>query len=258
MARRSLKEEGARRRQLAKPPSQARLKAAEKAQEIAEAAKEAGVSFSDAIGAVSNNVAFAVRRAENEQSASSKSFVAYTGVDQVPHGLQLPIFDPNNHLAGDLLTDSSPLPRTTKSDADATVESIEEKRQTVRVIRANLALNSDVVSAGIDYEKLKGVAIDYASAKVGNETKFVNFQTVEVNRDLAVNKLEQTQEKLRQGEIALQGLREITPLVTQEWQERKSLKQSQIDTLKVSVFDAGAKISKRLQEISESTSEIAE
>jgi hypothetical protein len=116
---------------------------------------------------------------------------SFTGLSQVNNTLTFPKFDPNSCFAPDLFTDSSPLTRTTKEQADEMVQSIEEKRQTIRVATANIQLNQDVVRAGNEYLKLEGLAIDYATTGVNNETKFVNYQVAGVNKEIALNKFDQ-------------------------------------------------------------------
>src|SRR4028119_2114711 len=69
---------------------------------------------------------------------------SYTGLSQVGNGLSFPKFDPNQYFSTDLFKDTSALERTTKETADDLVQSIEEKRQTVRVATANIQLNQDV------------------------------------------------------------------------------------------------------------------
>lgn len=176
----------------------------------------------------------------------------YGGLSQVSHGLKLPVFDPNAYFSADLFSDSSALPRTTKEKADELVQSIEEKRQTVRVTTANLGLNQDVVRAGNEYLKLEGLAIDYATTGVNNESKFINYQTAEINRDLAGNRFQQAHERLNQGNAVLNGMRSLTPLITQEWEARKSLKQSQISSLKLEATKAREALEPKLLQLSES------
>jgi hypothetical protein len=123
--------------------------------------------------------------------------------NQVEHGLAYPEFSPNDYFAGDLFADSSKLSRTTKGDADAAVAAIEEKRQTVRIVKANIGLNSDLVQVGNDFQKFIGNVIDYSTTKVNNQTKYINFQTAGVNQQVAGVKLSQALEKLTQEEIVL-------------------------------------------------------
>lgn len=172
----------------------------------------------------------------------------YTGLTQVPHGLTIPTFDPNNYLASDLATDSSKLAVTSKVDADSMVQSIEGKRQTVRVMVANIGLNTDVVKAGNDFRKFEGAVIDYATTGVNNETKYVNYQVAGVNKSIALNKLDQTNEKLLQGQATLTGLRSITPLITEEWEARKSLKVSAINDLKTKAMRGSSQMDNQLEQ----------
>jgi hypothetical protein len=179
---------------------------------------------------------------------SAKSF---TDLSQVNNTLTFPKFDPNSYFATDLFTDSSSLERITKEDADEMVQSIEEKRQKVRVATANIQLNQDVVKAGNEYLKLEGLAIDYATTGVNNETKFVNYQVAGVNKEIALNKLDQANERLAQGQAVLAGMKSITPLISQEWEARKSLKSSQISSLKIEATKAREALEPRMVQLSQ-------
>lgn len=163
--------------------------------------------------------------------AASKA-QSYTGLNQIQGSLKIPEFKPDNYLAADLFSDSSNLPRTSKEKADEIVQAVEEKRHTMRIVTANLQLNQDVVKAGNEYQKLEGLAIDYATNRVKNETKFINYQTAEVGRDIAINKYDQELEKLRQGEVTLNGMRQMTEALQREWDARVEEKNSKISTLK--------------------------
>jgi hypothetical protein len=176
---------------------------------------------------------------------------AYTGLSQVPHGLSFSSFNPDSYFAKDLFTNSSPLNEVEKEDADKTVESIEKKRQALRIAIANIALNTDVVKAGNDYLKFEGAVIDYATTGVNNEIKFINYQTAEVNRDIAGNRFDQAQERLTQGQRVLAGMQSITPLIDEEWEQRKSLKQSQIHSLKVAAVQAREALEPKLMQLSQ-------
>ena len=176
---------------------------------------------------------------------------SYTSLSQVGNVLTFPKFDPNSYFAPDLFTDSSPLTRTTKEAADEMVQSIEEKRQTVRVATANIQLNQDVVRAGNEYLKLEGLAIDYATTGVNNETKFVNYQVAGVNKEIALNKFDQAAERLTQGQLTLAGMQSITPLISQEWDARKSLKLSQISSLKIEATKAKEALEPKMMQLSQ-------
>lgn len=173
---------------------------------------------------------------------SSSSLSANFNLGEVEHGLNYPEFDPNAHFATDLFTDSSPLPRTSKADADEACASIEEKRQTLRIAQSNIALNQDAVTTGVAFQKLVGTVIDYGTAKVNNHTKFIGYQTARTNLETAQVKWSQAQERLYQEQAILDGMVELTPLIREEWEQKKALKQSRIADLKQSVFEASAKL----------------
>ena len=176
---------------------------------------------------------------------------SYTGLSQVGNGLSFPKFDPNQYFSTDLFKDTSALERTTKETADDLVQSIEEKRQTVRVATANIQLNQDVVKAGNEYLKLEGLAIDYANTGVNNETKFVNYQVAGVNKEIAINKLDQATERLTQGQLTLAGMQSITPLISQEWEQRRNLKLSQISSLKIEATKAREALEPKMMQLSQ-------
>jgi hypothetical protein len=179
------------------------------------------------------------------------SLQSYTGLTQVPHGLNIPSFDPNTYFAGDLFANSSKLQETSKEEADKAVESIEKKRHTLRIVGANIALNTDVVRIGNDYRKFEGAVIDFATTGINNETKFVNYQIAGVNKNIAINKFDQTQERLAQGQKTLAGIQSITPLIDDEWAARRSLKQSQIKSLEVAAIQAKEALEPKLMQISQ-------
>jgi hypothetical protein len=182
---------------------------------------------------------------------ASKAVESYTGLTQVPHNLTFPTFDPNTYFAGDLFTSSSALQETEKDKADEAVESIEKKRHTLRIVGANIALNTDIVRTANDFRKFEGTVIDYATTGVNNEIKFVNYQTAGVNKDIALNRFDQSQERLIQGQSTLTGMRSITPLITDEWVARKSLKSSQIKSLELAATQAKEALEPRLMQLSQ-------
>ena len=177
------------------------------------------------------------------------SVSANFALGEVEHGLNYPEFDPNAHFANDLFTDSSPLQRTSKADADAACHSIEEKRQTLRVAQANIALNQNVASTGVAFQKFVGTVIDYGTAKVNNHTKFIGYRTAQTNLQTAQVKLGQAQERLIQEQVILDGMVELTPLIRQEWEQKKALKSSRIQDLKQSVFEANAKLDGEIRQL---------
>ena len=182
---------------------------------------------------------------------ASKAAESYTGLTQVPHNLTFPTFDPNTYFAGDLFTSSSALQETEKDKADEAVESIEKKRHTLRIVGANIALNTDIVRTANDFRKFEGTVIDYATTGVNNEIKFVNYQTAGVNKDIALNRFDQSQERLIQGQSTLTGMRSITPLINDEWVARKSLKSSHIKSLELAATQAKEALEPRLMQLSQ-------
>jgi hypothetical protein len=177
------------------------------------------------------------------------SISANFNMGEVEHGLNYPEFDPNAHFANDLFSDSSPLQRTSKNDADTACASIEEKRQTLRVAQANIALNQDVASTGVAFQKFVGTVIDYGTAKVNNHSKFIGYRTAQTNLQTAQVKLGQAQERLIQEQIVLDGMVEMTPLIREEWEQKKALKSSRIQDLKQSVFEASAKLDGEIRQL---------
>lgn len=81
-------------------------------------------------------------------------------------------FDYSQYLPSDLLSDSSSLPAKDEATAQKELASIEGKRRTVQVIRANLGLATDL-------EKAQGDFIDYQIAGAVNDIKSENLRTKE-------------------------------------------------------------------------------
>lgn len=157
-------------------------------------------------------------------------------------GLSLPVFELQQFIAGDLFTDSSTLPRTSKLEADAIVESIEEKRQTLRVVGANLELNTDVLKTGVKSEKMTQSGIDYGIAKVNTDTKLTQFETAKVQYEIGLTKLDQTREKLTHEQVTLEGLRNETYQRRRFWQEKYNLGESRIRQVELAKYQLDAKI----------------
>lgn len=179
-------------------------------------------------------------------SIANRTAAPLMDLSGVAHGLNFPSFEPNSYFATDLFTDSSPLPRTTKAAADAMVQSIEEKRQTLRVAMANLGLNQDVVKTGTEYRKLQGLAIDYAKVGMANGTKYMQYMTAGVDQMVAHVKHDQAVERLNQEEHVLSGMRGVTPLIPVEWTAKRELKLSKIQDLKTMVLGANVKMTEQI------------
>lgn len=192
-----------------------------------------------AVGTVTNslgNLAEVVGvKSTGHTSREIKSHDAYGGVE-------ITTFSPQSYLAGDLFTDSSTLPRTDKNTADALVNSIQEKRETLRVIGANLDLNTDVLKTGVKSEKMTQSAIDYGISKIATDTKLVNFDSAKVGYEIALTKLDQQGEKLQHERVTLEGLRNETDQRRRFWQEKYQLGESRIKQVQLAVYTLDAKI----------------
>ncbi|MBD2667385.1 hypothetical protein [Richelia sinica] len=152
------------------------------------------------------------------------------------------VFNPDDYLAKDLFSDSSNLPRVTKVDADKAIQSISEKRETLRLIGANLQLNTDVYKTGSLSEKMNQANIVYQTDGINTQAKIVDFQKAGVNLQIAQSKLYQTQEKLTHQNIELQGLKSETPLRQAYWKAKLSLIESRIAQVELAKFQLDAKI----------------
>lgn len=151
-------------------------------------------------------------------------------------------FDPSSYVAGNLFADTSTLPRTSRIDADKAIQSISEKRETLRLISANLELNTDVYKTGSLSEKMQQANITYQSDGINTQAKMVGFENANVNLLIAQSKLGQTQEKLAHQNIELQGLQAETPLRKLYWTAKLSLIESRISQVELAKFQLDAKI----------------
>ncbi len=72
-----------------------------------------------------------------------------------------------------------------------------------------------------------------------------------LRKSCTVNKFDQAQERLAQGQKTLAGIQSITPLIDDEWAARRSLKQSQIKSLEVAAIQAKEALEPKLMQISQ-------
>lgn len=151
-------------------------------------------------------------------------------------------FTPSDYTALDLFSDSSSLPRTTKQEADKQIQSISEKRESLRVIGANLALNTDCFKVGSLSEKMNQAAIGYQIDGVGTQSKMVGLEVANVNLQIVGSKLNQTLEKLNHQNIELHGLQGETPLRQRYWEAKLSLIESRISQVELAKFTLDSKI----------------
>lgn len=155
---------------------------------------------------------------------------------------QTATFNPTSYTALDLFSDSSSLPKTSKQAADQAIQSISEKRETLRLIGANLQLNTDVYKVGSLSEKMNQAAITYQIDGVNTQSKMVGLEVANVNLQIAGSKLSQTQEKLNHQNIELHGLQSETPLRQRYWEAKLSLIESRISQVELAKFTLDSKI----------------
>ncbi|MFO5493586.1 MAG: hypothetical protein ACLBM6_13800 [Cuspidothrix sp.] len=151
-------------------------------------------------------------------------------------------FTPSDYTASDLFSDSSTLPRTSKQEADKIVQAISEKRETLRLIGANLQLNTDCFKVGSLSEKMNQASIGYQIDGVGTQSKMVALEGANVNLLIAQSKLNQVQEKLNHQNIELHGLQGETPLRQRYWEAKLSLIESRISQVELAKFTLDSKI----------------
>ncbi|MTJ10734.1 hypothetical protein, partial [Anabaena sp. UHCC 0204] len=151
-------------------------------------------------------------------------------------------FEPSQYIASNLFADTSTLPRTTRVEADKAIQSISEKRETLRLVGANLQLNTDAYKVGSLSEKMNQANIIFQSDGVNTQAKIVGFENANVNLLIAQSKLGQTQEKLAHQNIELEGLQSETPLRKLYWTAKLSLIESRISQVELAKFQLDAKI----------------
>lgn len=165
---------------------------------------------------------------------------ANKSVPKSPHTTST--FNPSDYVATDLFSDSSQLPRTDKKTADQVIQSISEKAQTLKVIGANLALNTEAFKVGSLAEKMSQSKIGYETDGINTQSKMIDFQKAGVSLQISQSKLNQTQEKLTHQNIELEGLKAETPLRQQYWQAKLSLIESRIAQVELAKFTLDSKI----------------
>ena len=164
------------------------------------------------------------------------------GSNQVPQAQSISAFDPASYTASNLFADTSTLPRTSKQAADQAIQSISEKRETLRLVGANLQLNTDAYKVGSLGEKMNQANITYQSDGINTQAKMIGFEIANVNLQIAGSKLGQTQEKLVHQNIELSGLQSETPLRQRYWEAKLSLIESRISQVELAKFTLDSKI----------------
>lgn len=157
-------------------------------------------------------------------------------------GVNLPSFDPNQFIATDLFTDCSLLPISKQADIDRQVESIEGKRQTLRLMQGNINLNIDVLKTASLHEKQSQQAVIYGTDKINTSIKEVGYNSALISLETANVKLLQNQEKLQHEGIQLTGLQSETPLRQLFWTAKLQLIESRIKQVELAKYQLDAKI----------------
>ena len=180
----------------------------------------------------------------NEAVGSPQEQQPTTPINPSPVGSPQAIatFNPSSYTASDLFSDSSTLPRTSKQAADQAIQAISEKRETLRLIGANLALNTDCFKVGSLNEKMSQASITYQIDGVNTQSKMVALEGANVNLLIAQSKLNQVQEKLNHQNIELVGLQQETPLRQRYWEAKLSLIESRISQVELAKFTLDSKI----------------
>ncbi|MEM7727375.1 MAG: hypothetical protein AAF208_13555 [Cyanobacteria bacterium P01_A01_bin.45] len=163
--------------------------------------------------------------------------------------LSIPKFEANSHMATDLFSVSSSLPRTTKTKADESIQAIEEQRQTVRVAKANIQLNRDVTQAATEYKGLEADVIKYATQTQKVETEGYKYQQAVTDTNIQIEKLSQLEERLQQEKIATDGTKKLTPHIREQWEQREQLEVSKTEALKTQVLQADQKLNEQLDKL---------
>ncbi|MBD2571376.1 hypothetical protein [Anabaena lutea] len=141
---------------------------------------------------------------------------------------QASVFNPSDYLASNLFADTSTLPRTSKVEADKAIQSISEKRETLRLVSANLSLNTDAYKAGSLSEKMSQASITWQTDRIGTDTKLVGLENAKVLYQTATVKLAQTGVKLEHENVTLGGLTAETEQRQRFWAAKYELAETRI------------------------------
>lgn len=165
----------------------------------------------------------------------------------VAHGLNITQADPNSILPSKLDSVSSGLAATPKAQADVAVEQIEQQRQTVRVMRANIGLQKDALSLAKSQRQVEAGAINYATEGLKVEAAGIGYQATAVDVEIAQVNLAQRSEVLTQKRIELQGTQAATPLIQTQQQLKTDLLESKNASLKTAIESVQQRLQEQLQ-----------
>lgn len=152
-------------------------------------------------------------------------------------GISLSTVDFNKTIPSDLTKPSSSIPETDQSETSSCLEAIEKQRNTVEIIRANLALTGDLVAAAILQTEVEGKLIDLQVSQVNNKEKLVRVDQANEKVRLAESKLEQLREQTSQQQIRTQGTVDRTESVRQEQDLLTQISQAKVENLRAKLQD---------------------
>jgi hypothetical protein len=167
----------------------------------------------------------------------------------VAHGLNITQADPNSILPSKLDSVSSGLAATPKAEADKAVEQVEQQRQTLRIMAANVDLQKDALSLAKSQRQVEAGAIQYATEGLKVEAAGVGYQSSAIDLEIAQAKLAQRSEVLAQKQIELAGTVAATPLIQQQQHLKTELLESKNASLKTAIQSVQQKLQEQLQQL---------
>jgi hypothetical protein len=182
-------------------------------------------------------------------SPARSNLVQRQAQGDVAHGLNITQADPNSILPGKLDSVSSGLAATPKAEADKAVEQVEQQRQTLRVMAANVDLQKDALSLAKSQRQVEAGAIQYATEGLKVDTAGVGYQSAAVDLEIAQSKLAQRSEVLAQKQIELAGTVAATPLIQQQQHLKTELLESKNASLKTAIQSVQQRLQEQLQQL---------
>jgi len=185
-------------------------------------------------------IAKSIEKLKNAAGIEEKLDISGTNIEY--SGFNLPTFNPEQYIAPNLFTDSSPLEPTDRVNADKMIQSISQKRETLRVISANLSLNTDALKVGSLSEKMSQAGIDFSVQKITTSTKQIGIENAQILQQTELAKLGQTSEKYTHETITLEGLKVETEQRRRYWLTKIDLQESRIRGIELAKYNLDQKI----------------
>jgi len=190
-----------------------------------------------------------VQPAPTKSSPARSNLVQRAMGGDIAHGLNITQADPNSILPSKLDSVSSGLAQTPKSEADKAVEGIEQQRQTVRIMSANVDLQRDVLGHAKAQRQVEAGAIQYATEGLKVDMAGLTYQAAAVDVEIAGVKLAQRTEVLSQKQIELAGTVAATPLIQTQQHLKTELLQSKNASLKTAIESVQQRLQEQLQQL---------